>query len=373
MEPTAAKAPLPPRQSKTKSKTGADFSYSEKDLLPLVSNELQTRMRKLSLVETTREMAHVTQVKAYGEAFVSKARAPKHNGQEVQKLAFSLRFEICWFGRVFLGTSTLGSASGKVKIGEVDFENVDKPETWQVETKLDVESVPGVPASAAAATIPELSDVEVLLRKLVKEQGQAKLVELIGTEVTRMLIKREILASQERKVSEDTSEEARQDTSGDGADDPASMSENSCDDLRRQMLGKDYLRIIDGEDASAFKETSWALRICTIHDRDVPALCAKLAENTGLQTLDLYFNYIGDEGLDALASALIGHKELKRIDLRRNRIGDLGLQSLMARLGAGHLPSLTEIDLRENEAITNLGRTMISALKLMRPNTKVTL
>lgn len=367
----------------TQSSKKADFSYSEKDLLPEVNKGLQSLLRDFCLVQTDRETIHVTLVRAYGEAFESSAKAPKYNGEAHQKLAYSIRVEVSWAGRIFLGDSTLGSASGKVKIGEIDFENIFCSSEWQVQTKLDIECVPGMPSGAAGVPVPDASEVEDRLRSLVRCQGEAKLVDSIQVALKRMLVDKDFsfLKGPVKDVSSINGNNQYGDDSNNvilvGDIETSSFptvhddSFASCDDLRKQLLGKEFLRIIDTEDLESIREPGWKLRICTIHDRDIPALCEKLRLHSKLKSLDLYFNYISDAGMALLADALLQHNELERIDLRRNRIGDLGVQGILARLGSGQMKSLKEIDLRENEGISSLGHTMVNALGLMRPEIKI--
>ena len=67
-----------------------------------------------------------------------------------------------------------------------------------------------------------------------------------------------------------------------------------------------------------------------------------LGSCTGLQTLNLLRNNIGDQGMEALSTAVASGAlaNLQELNLGGNRIGDDGMQSLATAVASGLLANL---------------------------------
>lgn len=90
---------------------------------------------------------------------------------------------------------------------------------------------------------------------------------------------------------------------------------------------------------------------------DEPAIVLAGAESlSGLISMDLYGNYIGDPGAEALARSDC-LPALTRLSLGGNRISDEGVAAFLETT----LPSLAELDLRGNMAISHAMRQQIDA------------
>jgi hypothetical protein len=338
-----------------------------------VQKALNVALRRTAIVDTGREQVTVTLVQAYGEAFRSTQRKPKHNGQSHASVIFSLRLEVAWHGRVELGATTLGSASGKIKLGEIDVENWNQPQRWDASVRLDCEpganQAPPQPQTTPPQQpqqAPELdpSELELRLKALVSEQGVEAVRGAVREVVERLLVQGGLEETEQlaRRQAREQLREREQ------AERLAEHEQRERElglvaDLRRQLMGKEYLRVADGLAAGS---TQWALRLCSIADRDVPALCAQVSASPALKEIDLYFNQLGDRGLGELCEAVRVLPQLETLDLRNNQIGDAGVQTLVAMLAMGGAPALKVVRLEANPNITAMGKTILGTLKLLR-------
>jgi len=339
-----------------------DFSYSEKDMMAMVTQELNKAFCNLSLVNNDRQTATINLVRAYGEAFQSSSRAPKHKCNKHTSTIFSLRLEFKWYSREFLGSSTLGCASGKIKIGEIDNQNFIDPSSWEATVNLDMESVPGMMQQPENAESPlEPSELESALKAKVVQEG----LPIVLSRLKKFL---------QNHFGDDSKFEDLKNVPGNEiVEDKITAVEiyatPELTTLRRKLLGKEYLKVMDSSEENV--EPVWQFRLCTINDSDVLELAEKAKRNTSLKQLDVYFNYITDKNVPILFESLAELPELELIDFRNNRIGDAGVQSILGVLALGGIPKLKSLDLRGNESISSVGETMLQGLALVRKSIKV--
>src|SRR5438045_24630 len=79
---------------------------------------------------------------------------------------------------------------------------------------------------------------------------------------------------------------------------------------------------------------------------DGKALAEVLKINCMLQSLDLFWNHLGDEGVKALAEALKFNRALQSLNLNENRFGDEGAKALAEALKVNS--TLQELNLGVN-------------------------
>ena len=103
------------------------------------------------------------------------------------------------------------------------------------------------------------------------------------------------------------------------------------------------------------------LRLCTaIGDAGLAALAPALRRHRALESLSLWSNPLGDEGLAALVAPpppagtppppAGGLKKLEVLDLGHTQITDAGCATLVAALDSGALPALKELELQGTPA-----------------------
>ncbi|EOD30440.1 hypothetical protein EMIHUDRAFT_468406, partial [Emiliania huxleyi CCMP1516] len=102
-----------------------------------------------------------------------------------------------------------------------------------------------------------------------------------------------------------------------------------------------------------------------IGEEGCEALAAVLKEGAPrLKELNLYSNQIGEEGCEALAAALKeGAPQLEKLSLDDNQIGDEGCEALAAALKEGAAPRLEMLSLTENEIGENGCEALAAAFK----------
>jgi Ran GTPase-activating protein (RanGAP) involved in mRNA processing and transport len=108
-----------------------------------------------------------------------------------------------------------------------------------------------------------------------------------------------------------------------------------------------------------------------IGDDGAVALAAGLKVNSSLQTLNLTWNKIGDEGAVALAEALKDNKSLQTLALCKNQIGDEGAKALAGALKVNS--SVRHLNLRSNKISDSGAAALADALKDNKSLTKVEL
>ncbi|KAG8462311.1 hypothetical protein KFE25_012131 [Diacronema lutheri] len=94
------------------------------------------------------------------------------------------------------------------------------------------------------------------------------------------------------------------------------------------------------------------LKLNQVQDRGAAALAASLHSETALTALDLFYNGVGDNGAVALADCLRSNTTLATLDLFYNDVGDVGAAALSASLATNR--ALRRLDVRENERVTDV-------------------
>jgi len=308
---------------------------------------LAARLNRFQLLDTN-DRGSIHLVKVYGEAFEKISSAPPKVAS--RSTVFSIRVELHWYATAMLGLSSLGPASGVIKVGEIDFENLQDSMLWNTEVKLESEVLAGVVPSKEE----QISEIEKRLKNQIHEDGVPKVLSILQSSLLSCFIGKE-----------EDNEEAQMDPKEESKGFKASCSP----DLRRQLLGKKFLQIWDTD--SCNEEETWDLRINSLDDRDMKILGEKASKNHCLKTLDLYFNSIGDEGIAELANHLKDHPTINTLDLRENQIGDAGTQALCAVIASGGLPNVRELRLEGNKKMSDTGKLISEGLKLIRRSVQV--
>ena len=139
-------------------------------------------------------------------------------------------------------------------------------------------------------------------------------------------------------------------------------------ELRRQLLGKEFRRVMDGE-AKELEE--WKCDFCSINDLDMDAIGPAVKENLGLKRLSLRYNSFGNGGATKLAKALADTPSLEMLDISDNSIGDAGVHALVSALALGSAPNLRELRMKNCKDMTQVGLTVIEGLKLLRKDIQI--
>ena len=276
-----------------------------------------------------------------------------------------------------LGDSTIGTANGVVKVLDICNENMEEEDSWVMETKFDFEYMSNALGNPGRLSQFQQSHVEynrfVLLEaSLVDEASPVQkrlksLLEEVGISPLRAKLKAAIRGFFHSKAEEDGREERTSDPAVNQVEQQVTDLKLR-NDLRRQLLGKDFLRVIDG---NAAKLKHWKCDFCSVNDTDMDSLVRAMKQNSSLETLSVRYNSFGEEGAAKLAGALEHVPRLTVLDVSNNELGDGGVHALMTALAVGHSPMLKELRLKECKGITEVGRTVIDGLKLLRKDIEI--
>ena len=291
-----------------------EFTYAEIDLLPAVSAWASAACENKSWDVAPESnasgkytlFAESVRVVEDSTAFLSSGKGTRKKSKEHLALLLTLGFEFQWYGRVLIGSSTVGTTKGTVHFRGIDNDNWNDANAWQVTSKLKAEEVPLalIPNQDREST---LSEIDVEFRSIVASR------EVRGY---FSAIIRTVLDALCRCTSVDTANAAKakpidfwRSTTGDGLDDCVGGEGEGGDldpcfvsDLRRQLLGKRFLDAVEGRSEL---HDRLDVSFCSLRDENIGELCECIAGHAAtLTTLDLHRNEISDDGVATLFGRL---------------------------------------------------------------------